>query len=426
MSHDGRGIGDWHGKTLFVDNALPGERVEALLLREQGKFAEAVATTVIEAAPTRVEPPCAHYSRCGGCQLQHLAPEQQLAHKQSALLDQLQRWAGLEPEQVLAPITSASQGYRNRARLAVWYNRDGSVTFGFRERQSRRLTPIKSCWVLTPELNALILPLSGWLAGLQAHKAVTHVELVADAEGAALIVRHVRALTDGDRAGLGELAVSAKARVWLDAGADGLTALDGEPCDPRLQYRLDGEHPDGDLRLSFHPGDFIQINPAVNRAMVSQALDLLAPTQDDRVLDLFCGIGNFTLPLARRAGEVLGVEGVASMVARAHDNARANGIERADFVRADLADIDARRFERERGKIDAILLDPPRDGAQAVVEHVGQLSARRLVYVSCNPATLARDAKILAAQGFRLQSLGVLDMFPHTAHVESMALFVRA
>lgn len=422
LSHDGRGVTQWNGKTLFVDGALAGEQVSVRFVSEHGRYAEAVVDEVIQAAAERQTPPCPHYKLCGGCQLQHMPESLQLQLKQDTLLEQMQRWAGLTPSRVLPAIQSSSTGYRSRARLGVWYEADGRVTLGFRQRQSKHLTPIDHCLVLPASLNALLLPLRQWLAQLQSAQAVTHLELLDVAGHMGVIVRHTKKLSVADREALTALAGAFGGEIWLqgDKGAS-LTALDGQACDPRLHYEL----PDFSLDLAFHPQDFIQVNPAVNRRMVQQAIDLLQLTGAERVLDLFCGIGNFTLPLARACAEVIGVEAVEAMVERGRENAVRSGLENLRFMAADLTKLSVNQLQQRCGKVDAILLDPPRDGAREILASIGQLAAKRIVYVSCNPATLARDAKLLADSGYRLESLGVLDMFPHTTHVESMALFVR-
>ena len=422
LSHDGRGVTQWQGKTLFVADALAGERVTARFISEHGRYAEAVVDEVIEPSSQRQIPPCPHYRLCGGCQLQHMPDARQIQLKQDALLEQMQRWGGLTPRHILPSIHPLSTGYRSRARLGVWYEKDGSVTLGFRQRQSKQLTQIDACLVLAPSLNRLLAPLQQWLRDLQSTAAVTHLELIEASAGAGVIVRHTKRLAADDKQCLRQLADAQQCQVWLqgDKGA-ALSTIEGEVCDPRLNYDL----PEFSLTLGFHPQDFIQVNPAVNRQMVSQALNLLNLAGTERVLDLFCGIGNFTLPLAQRSAEVIGIEAVDAMVARGRENATRNGLQNVTFMAADLSKLSVNQLHQRCGKIDAILLDPPRDGAREIVSSIGQLAAKRIVYVSCNPATLARDAKLLAASGYQLDSLGVLDMFPHTAHVESMALFVR-
>ncbi len=426
LSHDGRGIASQEGKTLFIEGALAGERVTARQLAEHPRFIEARMDQLLEASPERVDPPCAHFSLCGGCQLQHMSPGHQLQMKQQALLDQVERWAGLTPAKVLAPVTSASQGYRSRARLGVWYESDGSITLGFRQKGSNQLTPINNCLVLAPALNQLLSPLHAWLTGLKAAKAITHIELIRSEHTCAAIFRHTKSLAVADLEGLVKLAEAHQLQVWLEpSDKQGLRNLAGELVDPRLSYTLDncGE-------LSFHPQDFTQVNPEVNRRMVQQALELLQLSASDRVVDFFCGMGNFTLPMARLCQQVTGVEGVEAMVERGRANAQQLGINNIEFFKTDLSGLTHPQVRQLCRQADAILLDPPRDGAKGLVEEIknlganGQLSATRIVYVSCNPATLARDAKLLAEAGFKLAALGVLDMFPHTSHLESMALFL--
>ena len=422
MSHDGRGIAEWKSKTLFVDGALAGERVTARLIEEHTRYSDARVDEVITASIYRQAPACAHFVACGGCQLQHLGAEHQLILKQDAVLEQLERWGGVIPKRVAPPIASASEGYRRTARLGVWYEDSGDITFGFRQRNSKRLIQIDNCVVLAPSLNPLLAPLKNWLGELKSAKAVTHIELIDSKTGAAIVVRHTKKLDAGDIAGLTVLTQELGFTAWLQGGEGAaLKDLSDADVDPRLVYQLR----DFDLELGFHPRDFTQVNPEVNAKMIAQAIDWLALKGDERVLDLFCGIGNFTLPLARHCAHVFGIEAVESMVERGRENALRAGITNASFMAADLVNTSENRLYQTCGKIDAILLDPPRDGAKEIIAILPQLKPGRIVYVSCNPATLARDAKVLAEAGYQLDCVGVMDMFPHTAHVESMALFIR-
>lgn len=427
-SHDGRGLASLEGKTLFIQGALPDEVVTARLVEEHPRFIEARVDQVIQVSPARVEPPCEHYRDCGGCQLQHVSAEAQLALKQQALLQQLQHWGKVSPKRLLPAVSQNSFAYRARARLGVWYEVDGKVSLGFRQQQSKTITPITHCQVLVPSLDALIQPLQAWLETLTS-KAVTHIELVAGGAQTALVIRHTKPFTEPELHSLASLSQGEACQVWLEPnGNRGLTDLAGAPCDPRLAYSLQG------LAIGFHPQDFTQVNPALNEQMVAQALALLDLQPHQRVLDLFCGIGNFTLPIAQHCREVIGIEAVESMVQRGRENAERLGITNAKFIAANLADMTHTQWQRLAGgrehEIAAILLDPPRDGAKEVVTTIRhwvesrQLSPRRIVYVSCNPATLARDAAILADAGYQLEAAGILDMFPQTNHVESMALFL--
>lgn len=420
LSHDGRGISQWQGKTLFIEGALVGERVSARFVREQGRLLEARVDQVLEAAPERQLPPCPHYALCGGCQWQHMAPEAQLAAKEKIVFDQLERWAGLVPKRRLPPIRSASEGYRSCARMGVWYEPDGRVTLGFRQRQSKQLVQVDLCLVLSERLNRLLAPLHTWLSHEHSARAITHVELLDSEAGAALVLRHTKAPGERDLQGLRRLASEQGCAIWLDDGSQ-LRDLAGQPCDPRLSYSL----PNQNLSLMYQPRDFIQVNAQVNQAMVTQALELLDLQPHEQVLDLFCGIGNFTLPLARVCAQVTGVEAVESMVERGRENAARAGLTNVRFIAADLTRLSPFQLEQRCGVVDALLLDPPRDGAREMVAHMAHLAPKRILYVSCNPATLARDAKILSEQGYDLAAAGVLDMFPHTQHVESMALFLR-
>ncbi len=430
MSHDGRGVASLDGKTVFIDGALVGEKVTARLVEDHARFIDARIDQLIEGAPERVLPPCEHFASCGGCQLQYMQPSAQVEMKQKAVLEQLQRWGGVVPKKLLPPISAGDRAYRSRARLGVWYEDDGSVTLGFRQRYSNAITPISQCIVLVPELNALLAPLHKWLGELRAAKAVTHIELVKGQNQIVVILRHTKKLADADLEVLALLEKQQACTVWLEPnGNQGLTDLAGQPCDPRLVYTVAG------VQLAFHPQDFTQVNPEVNQRMVAQALELLDLKPADRVLDLFCGIGNFTLPIAQQCAEVVGIEAVESMVARGRENADRLQIGNAKFIAANLADMTHTQLQRlgdmKAQEIAAILLDPPRDGAKDIIASIlrlgasKQLSPKRIVYVSCNPATLARDSALLAEAGYRLEKLGVLDMFPHTSHVESMALFLR-
>ena len=421
LSHEGRGVTRWGGKILFVEGALPGETVTVRLRREQSRHAEAQVAELRTRAPERREPPCIHYGDCGGCQMQHLAPEAQLQAKQAGLLEQLAR-SGVQPRKLLPPVASPSQGYRHRARLGVWYERDGSVILGFRRKGRRELIAISDCRVLTPTLNRLLSPLQTWLSSLQSRKAISHIEALASDDEAALVLRELTPLSPPDLIALEALGSEFQCHIWRQTDErETLLDLAGRPCDPRMGYTL----PEFDVQLSFHPGDFVQVNPSVNRAMVTQAMNLLALQPGQTMLDLYCGMGNFSLPMARCGARVMGWEASQTMVERARENARANGLSHLEFGCTNLARPSARRLKGGLGNPDGVLLDPPREGARQVLPCLAQLSPARLVYVSCNPATLARDAADLAAQGYDLQALGVLDMFPHTQHSESMALFLR-
>lgn len=421
FSHDGRGISRTEGKTLFVEGALPGERVLAQVYSEHSRYSEARTLDVLEPSATRGEPACIHYASCGGCNLQHVASAEQLALKETAVLDQFQRWSGLTPKRILPALSSPQSGYRQRARMAVWYRDDGTVELGFRRAHSKALVDVNVCSVLDLRLNVLLTPLREWLLHVHGSRAVTHIELIATDSEVGVVVRHTKRLHAAALTELILLAGADNVRIWLKPGSDAqLFDLDGEACNPRMSYQLT----DQVLQLQFHPCDFTQVNAGVNRDMINQALALLRLQKDERVLDLFCGVGNFTLPMARSALEVIGVEGAESMVQRGRENAELNGIDNCSYFSANL-EAEVSKLGWAKKPVDAILLDPPRAGAKGAMNWLQQLSASRVVYVSCNPATLARDAKLLAAMGYQLEALGVMDMFPQTAHIESMALFTK-
>lgn len=417
LAHDGRGIAFVDGKTWFVDGALPGEQVEARVLAARAQIVEARCERVIDASPQRRRAPCPHADRCGGCNLQHASAADQLALKQRTLSEQLTRFAGLQPQVWAAPLSGPEFGYRRRARLAVrWDAKAARLEVGFRATASQQIVSIEQCPVLVQPLQSLLPGLLAALRALEKPQAIGHVELFSGT-AEAVLVRHTAALPTADLARLQAFARDQHAQLWLQ-GAGEPAAV--EPV-ATLGYRLE----QWQLELAWRPGDFVQVNAPVNEAMVAQALDWLAPAPGERVLDLFCGLGNFALPLARAGARVTGVEGVEAMVERARTNAQHNGLDDVHFYRADLSKplVDA---PWARDGFEAVLLDPPRDGALEVVRQMSSLGTRRLVYVSCNPATLARDAAELVQQGYRLTRAGVLDMFPQTAHVEAMALFEAA
>jgi 23S rRNA (uracil1939-C5)-methyltransferase len=416
LAGDGRGIAFSEGRTWFVSGALAGEQIEARVLGAHGKVVEARVERIFTASAERRNEACSHAKVCGGCSLQHMPHADQLALKQRMLAEQLSRLAGLEPQEWAAPLVGPELGYRRRARIAVrWDNKAKRLEVGFRAVASQDIIAITDCPVLVQPLQPILRALPQVLRELDKPQAIGHVELFSGSSNAVLI-RHTVALNEADLARLQAFCDAHEAQLWLQGSAE------PQPFDPAqlLSYRLQRY----DLDLAYRPGDFVQVNQPVNDAMVEQALEWLAPQAGERVLDLFCGLGNFALPLAQRVAELVGVEGVQAMVERAAENAASNGLNNAHFFQADLSKPLAAASWLEGG-FAAVLLDPPRDGALQVVRQMAELGVQRVLYVSCNPTTLARDSAELQALGYRLERAGILDMFPQTAHVEAMALFVR-
>jgi 23S rRNA (uracil1939-C5)-methyltransferase len=419
LDQEGRGVAHVAGKAVFVDGALPGESVRFRRTRRQRRFDEAAIVEVLRASPDRVAPRCRHFGVCGGCSLQHLDHAAQLAAKQGVVADALARIGGVEPGRWLPPLAGPAWSYRRRARLGCKFvDKKGKVLVGFRERGSPLLADLQSCEVLAPPVGELIAPLAALVGSLDIRRRVAQVE-VAVADGVtALVLRVLDDPTPADLAKLAAFEVAHGVALYLQRGGlDTVAALTPPPAP--LRYGLPGL-PAG---IEFAPTDFVQVNGALNRLMVGRAIELLDPKPADRALDLFCGLGNFSLPLARRAASVVGVEGDATLVARAQANAVRNGIDNASFHAADLA-AEAQQGAWARAPYDLVLLDPPRAGAREILPVAAASRPRRIVYVSCHPGSFARDAGILAAEhGYRLVAAGIMDMFPHTSHVESIALF---
>ena len=421
LSHEAKGVARIDGKTVFVADALPGERVVLRRVGRHRNFDEAVLESVLRPSADRVAPACPHYGTCGGCALQHLAPAAQVAFKQTQLLENLARLGGVEPGRVLEPLTGPVWGYRRRARLGVKHVvRKGRVLVGFRERSAPFVADLHECRVLAPPANRLIDPLAMLVSELSIAARVPQVEVAVAGNHCALVLRVLDSPTAADRDRMRTFERVEGVRLYLQPGGPASVAPLSPDPEP-LRYELGSPG----LTIEFEPTDFIQVNAALNEAMVARAVAMLEPRAASHVLDLFCGLGNFSLPLARAAGEVVGVEGEAGLVARAERNARRQGVTNASFHAADLANPQAWSGWAAR-RYDRVLLDPPRAGAREVLPVVGVCGAARVVYISCHPGSLARDAGILVRDhGFRLVAAGVMDMFPHTTHVEAMAVFER-
>jgi 23S rRNA (uracil1939-C5)-methyltransferase len=419
LTHEGEGVVH-AGKTVFVAGALPGERIRLRRTRRHRQHDDGELIEVLQASPARVTPRCAHFGVCGGCALQHLAPEAQLAAKQQELKDSLERVAKLTPARWLAPLAGPAWGYRRRARLgAKFVRKKERVVVGFRERAAPYVAQLANCEVLKKPAGDLIAPLAAMLTGLTIREQLPQIEVAVADNLTALVLRVLKTPPAEDLERLRAFASAHQVRFYLQpAGLDSVRPL--EPGGAALRYAL----PDFALQLEFEPTDFIQVNGVINEALVSRALELLAPAADSRVLDLFCGLGNFTLALARHAAHVVGVEGEGALIARARGNAHLNGISNAEFHAGNLAVTPvAESCAWLRQPYSHVLLDPPRTGAREVLAAVAALAPRRVLYISCHPGSLARALGVLVHEhGLTLEAAGVVDMFPHTAHVESLAL----
>lgn len=450
LSHDGRGVGRREGKAVFVAGALPGERVRARQTAKSRHFDEALAFEVLEASPDRVAPRCPHFGVCGGCVLQHLDEAKQIEAKARVLRETMMRIGGIEPKQWFEPIRDAPWGYRRKGRLSVrWVEKKGRVLVGFREQDPRFVADLGECHTVIPAIGQRLPALAAMVASLDARRSIPQIEFIAgdgvppgsvDRNAArengvvALVFRHLEPLNEGDRAKLLAFAQGEGMALFLQPGGlDSVAPLWPEQVD--LHFELAPTAPernpeaadnaDRSVRLDFRPLDFIQVNAGLNRKMIARAIELLALKPGERLLDLFCGLGNFTLPIAKLGHEVVGVEGDAGLVARARQNAESNGLPNACFFAADLTkDLSGEPWMQ--GGFDKLLIDPPRAGAAEVLAQLPLKGIPRIVYVSCHPGSLARDAGFLVKErGYTLLGAGVMDMFPHTAHVESIAVFER-
>lgn len=423
LSYDGRGVAHIDGKAVFIDGALPGECVVFRYSKRHKRYDTGQLLEVLRASPARITPECSYFGTCGGCSLQHLQPEAQLAAKQQALNDSLTRIGKVVPARWLAPLPGPTWGYRRKARLGVrLVPKKGGVLVGFRERRHSFITALADCKTLDPRVAALLPALTELISGLSCPERIPQIEVAAGDREVALVFRHLVALSDSDREQLRSFAERHTIQIYVQAeGPESVTAL--WPLQPPLlNYRL----PEHDVEILFAPTDFVQVNTAANAHIVSRALQLLEARAHETVLDLFCGIGNFTLPLARHAARVLGLEGDATLVQRAQLNAAHNRVRNASFRQADLYR-EASHTPWGEERFDKLLLDPPRSGAIEVIKHLSSHRPSRIVYVSCYPATLARDSDYLVhALGYRMASAGVADMFPQTSHTEAIALFVDA
>jgi len=423
LDHEGHGVARIDGKVTFVDGALAGERAEISVYRKHAKYNSANAVAILKASAQRASPRCRYFGRCGGCSMQHLEAGAQVAAKQRVLEENLARIGKVSPDVVLRALHGPSWGYRHRARLSSRFvDKKGGVLVGFHEKRSSFIADMASCEILTPDVSALILPLRELIVQLSNADRIPQVEVAVGEHITVLVFRLLEPWTDDDAVKVRSFAEQHHVQVWEQKkGPDTVRPFWPEIA-PELSYVL----PEFNLTMPFRPTDFTQVNTAINRALVSRAVHLLQPRLGERIADLFCGLGNFTLPIATSGAEVLGIEGSKELVERARENALRNKLPNARFDIDNLFEMTPEKFA-SLGHFDKLLIDPPRSGAIEVVKSLPDSGApQRIVYVSCDPATLARDAEVLChVKGYQLEAAGVANMFPHTAHVESIALFTR-
>jgi len=440
LGHDGRGIAKHEGKTQFVEGALPTEKVKARYITQRSKFDELNTVEILNASPERVTPPCRYADVCGGCSLQYMSVAAQIGYKEGVLKEQFKHFGNLTSSEWFEPIVGESEGYRTKARLGVVYvgARD-EVIIGFREKRNKLITNIEHCVVLDPRAGNSLSDFRELVASLSIRQHIPQIEIAMGDCTAALVMRHMVAFTEDDLVKLRLFGEQFNFEIYLQPDdASTVHKIWPENTIDRLYFTLslpelspskylsseNGEVKQKELNLAFHPTDFTQVNSGVNRKMIIRALEWLDIQSTDRVLDLFCGLGNFTIPMACLAKEVVGIEGSEMMVARGRENAELNDLNNVSFSVANLQ-ADFTKAAWVKKGFDKILIDPPRSGALDIVNHISKFKAQRIVYVSCNPATLARDAGVLLDKGYKLVKAGVMDMFPHTSHVESVALFEK-
>ncbi|MDB1124869.1 23S rRNA (uracil(1939)-C(5))-methyltransferase RlmD [Vibrio algarum] len=420
LDHQGAGIAFLNKKPVFIDGVLPEEEVLIQLTESKSKFSRAKLIKILKSSPERIEAFCPVYKECGGCNMQHQSHAAQIEYKQDSLRQLIKKFSGQELE-LAVPIIGNEKGYRRRARISLYFNTKGGqskssskLEFGFRKKQSKQIVHISQCAALEPQLNDLLPELYVLLTSFKKPTELGHLELALGDERPVLMLRVMKPLPDKDFQALRKFAIDNALTLYVLSDKDTLSLIEGEKP----------VYSEGGFVIPFLPTNFIQVNRNVNQQMVNQAVEWLDISPEDRVLDLFCGLGNFSLPMATKAKAVVGVEGMQEMVDQAEANARENGINNVDFYQANLEqDISDNIWAKT--KFDKVLLDPARAGASGVIDQLSELGATSIVYVSCNPATLARDCQSLLEQGFKLTRLGMLDMFPHTSHLESMALFQK-
>lgn len=423
LDHEGHGICRVEGKVTFVDGALPGETAEISVFRKHPKYDSANAVRILKSSSQRATPKCVHYGRCGGCVLQHLEVSAQVAAKQRILEENLQRIGKVRPEIILPALYGPSWAYRHRARFSVKrVDKKGGALVGFHEKKSWFIADMHTCEVLPPHVAALFMPMRELIPQLSNSDRVPQIELAIGETSTVLVFRLLTPWNDDDKEIVRSFADRHGVEIWVQPkGPD--TAVPFYPENGALlQYTL----PEFNIVHPFRPTEFTQVNPHINRALVHRAVTMLAPQPHERIADFFCGLGNFTLPIARSGARVLGIEGSKALVSRAQENARLNGLNNVEYAVDNLFEMSPEKYA-DLGHFDKLLIDPPRDGAMELVKSLpADNPPQRIVYVSCNPATLARDAEVLChVKGYGLKAAGIANMFPHTAHVESIALFER-
>jgi 23S rRNA (uracil1939-C5)-methyltransferase len=423
LDQEGRGVAHFDGKVIFIEGALPGEIVSYSSYRKKPAFEQAQVTTIYKSAPMRVTPKCKHFGVCGGCSMQHLDARAQVAVKQRILEDGLWHIGKVKAENILPAIYGQTWGYRERARISVRHViKKGKTLVGFHEKRSSYVADMQSCEILAPKIAKLLPLLANLVSNLSIRDQLPQIEVAVGEYVDALVLRVMAPPIHADEALLRSFADEHDIQFWLQSKGPE-TIVPFHPLNaPELSYSL----PEFDVTMPFAPSEFTQVNSALNRVMISRAMRLLDPQPGERIADLFCGLGNFTLPIARSGAQVLGLEGSDALVKRAQQNAASNGLaDNTSFIATNLFEMTEEGFA-QLGHFDKLLIDPPRDGAFELVKSLGGDNApKRIVYVSCNPATLARDAAELVKRGYVLQAAGVMNMFPHTSHVESIAVFVK-
>lgn len=423
LDQEGRGIAHLDGKVIFIEGAITGEQVTYNAYRKKPSFELAKVDKIYKQSYMRVQPKCVHFDLCGGCSMQHLDARAQVAAKQRILEDNLERIGRVKPESIMPPIYGETWGYRQRARLSVRHViKKGKTLVGFHEKSSRYVADMQHCEILTPKIAKLLPLLAQMNEGLSIRDDLPQIEVAVGEHVDVLVLRIMKPLSPTDEVQIKQFADLHKVQFWLQTKGPE-TVVPFYPLDaPALTYSL----PEFGITMPFSPIDFTQVNSTLNRLMMSRAMRLLSPQKGERIADLFCGLGNFTLPIARSGAQVVGIEGSASLLQRAAKNAALNGLEgNTEFSVMNLFEMNEEVLAK-LGHFDKMLIDPPRDGAFELVKSLGNNAPQRIVYVSCNPATLARDAEVLVHhKGYVLKAAGVMNMFPHTSHVESIALFER-